>query len=115
MFAVLMASLAPVLSHAFSADPPVGWAEICSSAGVQRVPLGGDDNGAPKAPSGAHLLEHCPYCSLHVDSFGLPPGTSPVVQHPLGLLALLPPAWWHAPRTPAVWVRAQPRAPPVLG
>lgn len=109
--AVLLASFAPLFAHAFGGTTPTAWTEICTSLGTQRVAL--DDAhgaGAPKAPS--HLLEHCPFCSLHVDVLGVPPA-APTVHLPVLAGTLLPPAFLHAPTTLAVWARAQPRAPPL--
>lgn len=109
--AVLLASFAPLLAHALGGSTPTAWTEICTSLGTQRVALDAPhEQGSPKAP--AHLLEHCPFCGLHVDVLGVPPA-GPVLHEPRVCGTLVPPAFLHAPRTPSVWASAQPRAPPL--
>ena len=109
--AVLLASFAPLLAHAFGGTTPTPWTEICTSLGTERVALDAShDGGAPKAP--AHLLEHCPFCSLHVDVVGVPPAL-PTVHAPVLAGTLVPRAFLHAPETLAAWASAQPRAPPL--
>jgi hypothetical protein len=109
--AVLMASLAPALSHALGSTGPATWSEICTSLGPQRVAIddGAAGQSAPQAPT--QWLEHCPYCSLHADSFALPPAP-PALPEPLALGPFVAPAFLHADETPSVWASAQPRAPP---
>lgn len=109
--AILLASLAPALSHALASATGSGWVEVCTAQGSKWVQAGPD--GGEHAPASAHLLEHCPYCSLHTPSLGLPPAAPPVP----GLLPRVheaPRAWLPAPRTLHPWVRAQPRAPPLF-
>lgn len=109
--AVVMASLAPALSHALGSAGPAAWSEICTSLGPQRVALDDSAGGRNSPQTLGHLLEHCPYCSLHADAFALPP--APVaLPEPLPPGPLLPPAFLHADQTPSVWTSAQPRAPP---
>lgn len=107
--AILLASLAPALSHALASATGADWIEICTARGSSWIQPGED--GSERAPASAHLLEHCPYCSLHVPALGLPPVT--VLAHlPLQLSHAVPRAFLSAPRTLHAWVSAQPRAPP---
>lgn len=114
MLVVLLASLAPSLSHALGAAQGPSWVEICTAQGSKWVQGDSADSGESKnAPAAAHLLEHCPYCSIHTPALGLPP-TPLVVPLDLGHEAEVPPAFLAAPRTSHAWVSAQPRAPPLF-
>jgi hypothetical protein len=65
VLAILMAALAPSISHALESKNGPSWVEICTSVGAKWVNAGGDaGDEAPSFP-GAHPQEHCPYCSLH--------------------------------------------------
>lgn len=111
---VLLASLAPSLSHALGATQGASWVEICTAQGSKWVQGDSADSGGSKsAPAFAHPLEHCPYCSIHMPALGLPP-TPLIVPLELGLEAEVPPAFLAAPRTSHAWVSAQPRAPPLF-
>lgn len=117
--AILLGGLAPTLSHAFAADVPDGWVEICSVTGSKlvRIDAGdalGPDAADPSDPgdSRAHALEHCPYCSTHTTVLGLPPAA------PAGLILdarehHVPALFLAAPRTLFAWAIAQSRAPPL--
>lgn len=109
--AMLMAALAPAWSHAMGdAGGGSPMDEICTTAGVSAAAP-----GAPHDDGAAHpLFQHCPYCALHVDTFPVPPA-APRVPLPAPLADAMPAAFLHADVTSHVWVRAQPRAPPVLG
>lgn len=109
--AILLASLAPALSHAMASAAGSGWVEICTTQGSKRIQAG--DDGSQRAPALAHVLDHCPYCSLHAPTLGLPPATD-LAQQSLRLCHEVPLAFLSAPRTPHAWVSAQPRAPPLL-
>jgi hypothetical protein len=103
--AVLLAALAPALSHAMGSS----WVEVCTFEGSKWVQVdAGDDTGAPSA---SHTFEHCPFCSLHVPTPGVPPASTvlPLVLAPTDEFPL---AFLAAPRTLHAWVSAQPRAPP---
>jgi hypothetical protein len=109
--AVLMAALAPSISHALGTNDGATWVEICTAAGAKWVKAGGQIGDKSPVPSGAHALDHCPYCSLHADAIAIPaapaatvPVLRPAHDLPIGFLA--------APRTLHAWVSAQPRAPP---
>jgi hypothetical protein len=111
-WALLLAALAPALSQVLGRNSPHSWVEVCTSQGSVWLD---SETGTPQQGKGGqpaqHLLDHCPYCSLHVPTLGLPPAVSLGVPAPL-LPALLPPAFLHVARTAHVWVSAQARAPP---
>lgn len=112
-FAILLSALAPAISHAVQRDAPAGWTEICSFTGAKLVRL--DDGGSGKPEPGqsqAHVLEHCPYCALHVDALGLPPA-APAGPELLPLSFHVPELFLLAPHTLHAWASAQPRAPPL--
>lgn len=108
--AVLMAALAPALSHAMASGQGADWIEICSAQGTKWLPGEGDDSGAPTT---IHAFEHCPYCSVHAQTGDLPP-VVPTVTPVAGLREVAPRAFLAAPRTLHAWVSAQPRAPPLF-
>lgn len=109
--AILLASLAPSLSHALASAANSNWIEVCTTQGAKWVQAG--DEGSKQAPASAHVLEHCPYCSLHAPALGLPPAGDRV-HLPLRLGDEVPLAFLAAPRTLHAWVSAQPRAPPLF-
>ena len=109
--AILLASLAPALSHALASATGTNWVEICTTQGSKWIQAG--DDGTEGSPASAHTLEHCPYCSLHAPTLGLPPAP-PVGQLPLRLSHEVPLAFLFAPRTLHAWLSAQPRAPPLF-
>lgn len=111
--AVLLASLAPSIAQTLQRGAPGGWTEVCTVSGSKIVAVDGAQNdSAPPAPA-EHLLQHCPFCSLHVTAIGPPPA-------PLSLPALVrfgfavPELMLVAPRTLFAWASAQPRAPPQI-
>jgi hypothetical protein len=114
--AILLASLAPSISHAVAAAKgiPNGWTEICTVSGAKLVKIGGDtpESKLP-APVKASHLEHCPFCLNHAVSLGLPPGVDFVIPAMEGS-HVLPPLFYQASRPLFAWATAQPRAPPAL-
>jgi hypothetical protein len=109
--AILLASLAPAVSHALASATDSNWVEICTPQGSKWIQAGED--GSEPAPASGHLLDHCPYCSLHAPALGLPPAMA-LAQLPLGLCHQVPVAFLSAPRTLHAWVSALPRAPPLF-
>lgn len=109
--AILLASLAPALSHALAPATGTNWIEICTTQGSKWIKASQD--GSERAPASAHVVDHCPYCSLQTPTLGLPPAHH-LAQLPLGLSHEVPPAFLSAPYTLQAWVSAQPRAPPPL-
>lgn len=115
ILALLMVSFAPALSQAVQAarGGETSWFEICSSAGTRwaKAAQGTATNEqAPAAPAG-HLLEHCPFCFLHLDAVPVPDLPARALAAPRAR-DLVPAAFVHAPRTLHAWASAQPRAPP---
>ncbi len=109
--AILLASLAPALSHALASATGSNWVEICTTQGSKWIQAGED--GSERAPASGHALEHCPYCSLHAPALGLPP-TTDLAQPLPGLCHEVPLAFLSAQRTLHAWVSALPRAPPLF-
>lgn len=109
VLAVLLASLLPTVGHALAAGQGGDWVEVCTAQGSRWVQAG--DDGAGRAPASAHVLDHCPYCSLHAPALGLPPTVETVLPTLRGGDEL-PLAFLAAPRTLHAWASAQPRAPP---
>lgn len=108
--AVLLASLAPTLTHALGFAKGSTWIEVCGATGPQWIDTS-VGHGSPTAPAKAHVFEHCPFCTMHAPLLGLPPAVA-VAAMPGGGYGAFPPAFEAAPRTLFVWVSAQPRAPP---
>jgi hypothetical protein len=113
-FAILLASLAPSISHALAAATAPGayWTEICSAAGLKsiKVESGKTSDSSSPAKHGLHF-ENCPFCQTHADSLVLPPASALV---PLVVSASfpLPSLFYQSPRPLFVWASAQSRAPP---
>lgn len=114
VLALLMAALAPAISHALRTRDGASAIEVCSSLGARWVlPDGSSTDPVPPAGQG-HPFEHCPYCSLHSQALAIPP--APAVLTPaIATAELLPLAFPAAPLTLFAWVGAQPRAPPSFG
>jgi len=114
--AILMAALAPTISHAIAAatDAPNNWAEICSVNGSKLIEIrtvSGNDHQTPQPVNHTTHFEHCPFCMMHALSLGMPPATEfklPVLQG----TAFIPTLFLQAPRPLFAWATAQPRAPP---
>jgi hypothetical protein len=115
ILAVSGLALAPTLSHAlaFVQGGKSALAEVCTPRGTQLMTA--DDAAADsRAPStGAHRLEHCPYCASGASALGLPPTPVAALSLPLAG-ADVPSAWLRVPPTLFAWAAAQPRAPPIL-
>lgn len=90
MVAIVFASLAPAISHAFSTEstPLTLWQEICTAQGTKvissldiqsaesKAGLGNLDNQLSNQSAQPHVgaLEHCPFCFSHAGAVSLPPG-----------------------------------------
>ncbi|MFC0132847.1 DUF2946 domain-containing protein [Massilia eurypsychrophila] len=111
-FAMLVAALAPSVSHALSMSRGGTWSEICSVGGTKFVKVSLDQGGiADPATQDSIHLEHCPFCATHAGSFALPPNAGfilPLIEtqdtHPF--------LFFQAPHPLAIWTVAQSRAPP---
>jgi len=109
--AMLWMALAPLASQALGARQSEAWIEICGANGAKWIKA---DAGGPAQPQpGAHPLDHCPYCSVHVGALGMPP--APLVALPVIAHREVAPAFLSAPSTLHAWRTAQPRGPPFLG
>lgn len=100
--AVLFNALAPVVSHALSAE--MAAADICTSMG----------SAMPGHLDGDKLIKgmtDCGYCATHAGSFGLPP-TAGFALALFGTHASRPFLFFHAPHPLPVWTAPQSRAPP---
>ncbi len=109
--ALVLSSLVPLMSQALEGNGGSPWTEICTAQGSKLFALS-DAPGepAPVAPA-EHLLEHCPFCSLHMTALGMPPALLSVpALAPLG--HTVPELMLQAPRTLFAWATAQPRGPP---
>jgi hypothetical protein len=111
--AILLAALAPAISHALSADKSRSlWTEICSSAGLKLVKLeSGTQSPMHGEPTGS--FDHCPFCQSHGGMPGLPSSISLSLQGYSGTFPL-PDLFYRAPRPLFVWASRQSRAPPLL-
>lgn len=106
---ILLASVAPSLTHALGIAQGGSRIEVCTAQGSKWIDEAGDES--PTAPFAAHVFEHCPYCSIHVPGLGMPPSPmrAPLLIESHGEY---PVAFYAAPRTLFAWRSAQPRAPP---
>jgi hypothetical protein len=111
VLAILMASLAPSISHALGSSGGASAMEVCTSVGAKWVKPDGSSTDQAPASNNAHVFEHCPYCSLHTNDLAIPIAAV-IAASPSSGSALLPTAFLAAPRTLYAWVSAQPRAPP---
>jgi hypothetical protein len=111
VLAILLASLVPSLSHALAAGNAASWVAVCSTKGSTWLLSDADPSPAGSGP--AHLLEHCPYCTIHAPVLALPPSlerTTVKPSHTDGFQSVVR----TDPRTDAAWLSAQPRGPPRL-
>jgi hypothetical protein len=80
IMAVVFASLAPSISHAFPAKNKQAnvLQELCSAQGAKRfvaVDLAVDTQKAPSQNQVAMHFEHCPYCTMHAGSVAMTPSS----------------------------------------
>ena len=111
LVAIVMAAIAPTISHALQGEGTTGWIELCSALGSRWVRPGNLNAGTDSPPvSALHAVEHCPYCSLQSVALASPPAA--VGVNLLSLKFEPPAAAAAALRAPAAWRSAQPRGPP---
>jgi len=114
-FAILLASLAPSISHALAAAKSTGvsWMEICSATGAKFVQVADDHNPTKSSAPAQKAMqsEHCPFCFTHAGSFGLPPTVVSAFPVASGS-PVLPSLFYQSPRPLFIWAAAQSRAPP---
>lgn len=112
--AILMAALAPSVSHALAAvkGGNGGWIEVCSVVGAKLVKVGDKQNpaSAPATDKAIHS-EHCPYCFTHAGPAGLPPSAIAILPF-VNASYPLPSLFYQSSSPLFAWVSAQPRAPP---
>jgi hypothetical protein len=89
MLAIVFASLAPAISHAFSSQsaPLTLWQEICTAQGTKVISSvitqstdslnTAKQNNLADQSMQPHIgaLEHCPFCFSHAGAVSLPPGS----------------------------------------
>jgi len=115
-FAILMASLAPSISHAVAAakSVPNAWMEICTVTGSKMVMVDADQNSQTPAPVEKTMhFEHCPFCLNHAVQAGMPPAADFVMPVISGD-HVLPSLFYQSSRPLFAWAVAQPRAPPAF-
>lgn len=84
--------------------------EVCTSTGMVRVAIDAADD-LDDAGSSA-FAQSCPFCLLH-DGQAMPPPSAtafPLTESYAGM----PPAFYQATHTSAVWLAALSRGPPLL-
>lgn len=106
--AVLLVAFVPGLSAAFGAPSPPSWLEICSTSGAGVADFG-PDQPLPAAPGG-HMLDHCPYCSIHFDALAPAPVSAPGVPPVRSAEVAL--GRDDPPRASLAWATPLARAPP---
>lgn len=79
MLAMVLSALAPTLAHAWVAAADDGqWIEVCSASGMVWLRADGagtsaDAAGSTDMPMG-DMAQHCPWCSTHGTTTGVPSG-----------------------------------------
>ena len=108
MLAVLLAALAPTISHALSAQGRgLPWAEVCSAGSA--TPPGGKTLGDPASADEAGKPKHCGYCTLTASA---PPPATTGAAPLLRLRSEAVRVAFAAAVPAAAWTSARPRAPP---
>ncbi|GAA4013037.1 DUF2946 domain-containing protein [Actimicrobium antarcticum] len=109
-FAILLAALAPSVSHALAATKGSSnlWMEICTTS---AKPTGTADGKDSTIPSPATHFEHCPFCLHHADTAGPPPSATFAIQV-VRNVPHFPALFYQSPRPLFLWSAAQSRAPP---
>jgi hypothetical protein len=105
-WALLLAALAPAITHALQSARGVGWLEVCTARGSQGV------QADPATPAQQHTHEHCVFCLLQAGRPALLPAAGP---SPGAMADDAPLPGSHAGATrPGLppWPASQPRAPP---
>ena len=109
MLVLVLNALMPLAAQAMRASVADGNAiEICTSTGMMR--LAQDE---PSSPDGSFAAQSsCPFCLLYDGPAMLPPTLPalPLTQSYAGM----PPAFYQAAPTSAVWLTALSRGPPSL-
>ena len=138
--AVLMASLAPSISHALAASglsgftTPSAWIFVGTpsphhlhqmshdvspedgthSDRLQMEDLRLQDSHAPSPHTTEAHFEHCPFCFTHAGSFALSPTTAPLLPAAISNSDQFASLFYQSPAPLFIWTTAQSRAPPVV-
>ncbi len=109
MLVLVLNALMPLAAQAMRTSAVDGHAiEICTSTGMMR--LAQDE---PSSPDGSFAAQSsCPFCLLHDGPALLP--TDLHALHTPQPYAEMPPAFYQAAHTSAVWLTALSRGPPSL-
>jgi Protein of unknown function (DUF2946) len=112
---LLMAALAPTISHAMHLASLADGTTMCPQMAAMHASVDEPHGAGPAQPSqpASHAFEHCPYCTLHAYAAGSLPA-SPTLVALLDLRFQLP-----QPRPVPIarsgeWTAPQPRAPPLF-
>ena len=111
-FAILLAALAPSISHAMAAvNGGKSWIEVCTASGTTLVQVAADQAPGKSAPAEKSVhLEHCPFCAPQA-AYGPAPAALAALPAAVGS-EVLPELYYRAPRPLFAWAASQPRAPP---
>lgn len=112
MLAVLFGALAPALSHAVTTSAVQEYVEVCTSHGVQVLPLDAGAGGSGDDALARHA-GHCGHCITHANPVAMTPPV-PFVFATLGGHDAYPPLYYRSPRPLATWIAANPRGPPFV-
>ena len=110
MLVLVLNALTPLAAQAmWASSEQAEMVEICTSTGMVRVAIGTPD---ASDDTGSALAQSCPFCLLHDGQAVLPsaPPTWLLTQR----YAAMPPAFYQAADTSAVWLTALSRGPPSL-
>ena len=114
ILAMLVGALAPAITQArVAVSEGNDWLEICSVSGMVWVKAATGETSDQKPGQGAPTSassQHCPWCTLHGGSVGLL--SAPPTLDLAPRLTDLPPAFYRAPETTAVWAPSRSRGPP---
>jgi len=110
--AIVIATLAPSITHAFRVGAGGAWGEVCSASGPKLVMLGDGSTGSVPAPDQVHPFEHCLYCSLQPVA-GLLPNSIAALPSWTALAFEVSPVPLKPPRSVFVWTGPPSRAPPL--
>lgn len=138
--AVLMASLAPSISHALAAaglssvttssarifagtpsphhlhhmSPDASLEDGTHSDGMQMEELRPQGSHAPSSHSTEAHFAHCPFCFTHAGSFALTPTNALLAPVDVSSSDRFASLFYQSPVQPFIWTTAQSRAPPVV-
>ncbi|MEN9903667.1 MAG: hypothetical protein RLZZ555_232 [Pseudomonadota bacterium] len=110
MLVLVLNALTPLAAQAtWASSNPAEMVEVCTSTGMVRVAVDAPDDSDD---AGSAIAQSCPFCLLHDGQAMLPPSPTalPVTQSYAGM----PPAFYQAAHTSAVWLAARSRGPPSL-